>query len=709
MGTQSRKLSFTRRYVLAFGLLMLAGNIVLGLVILYQSDMAMKSLINSDMLDIVKTASRLLDGDVLGALTEEDEGSEAVQDIADELTAFMDNEDIEFIYVVRQAGEGRYIFTVDPDPVEPALFGEEIVLTDALVQAGSGIPSVDDQAVADRWGSYYSAYCPVFDSIGEVGGIVGIDFNADRYQAKIRQHIYSIALVTLLSVLLGGVVVFLINHSVRKSFGELDLELQSLQNSVNQLLESAGASSTESGEHTEERILSKEDEIRSLVGRVHSLQTGMQVYGQLQKEQFYKDEITGIASLNYMKAFSDEFARRLRAAGETATILYFDIRSMVQYNNQYGHSKGDELLRQTARILSEAFPEALVGRGEGDHFIVIDRKRPDIDKVLHEVNEKVKKAAYGKTPGIQCAIVSLEPETYVLEGIGRARNTLKKIGNDLNVIWRQYSIEEDNEFWMKQYIVQHVEEALSKGWIKVFYQIIYDTKSQKPASMEALARWVDPERGIISPGQFIPVLSQYHLLHKLDLYMVEQILREFEQRAGTDLQEISVSINFSAQDFDYINVTEELNRLMERYDLSRDRLIVEITEQDLAQGTAHFTSQLSRIRESGYQIWIDDFGAGYSSLNVFSQYDVDRIKFDMDLVRHLDEKRGVNRIIMKSIVDMCGQMDVPTLAEGVETEEQFRFLQEIDCGMVQGFYFAKPEPIENILRQHKREGAAHSS
>jgi EAL domain-containing protein (putative c-di-GMP-specific phosphodiesterase class I) len=218
--------------------------------------------------------------------------------------------------------------------------------------------------------------------------------------------------------------------------------------------------------------------------------------------------------------------------------------------------------------------------------------------------------------------------------------------------------------------------------------------------MEALARWADPERGLISPGVFIPVLSRYHLLHKLDLYMVEQICREFRVRKDAGLPGIPVSVNFSAQDFDYIDVTEILEKTLEKYEVPRDSIIVEITEQDLAQASDLFIEQLFRIHDNGHRLWLDDFGSGYSSLNTFSRYHIDRIKFDMDLIKHLDDNNGANRIIMKSITEMCRQMGIHTLAEGIETEEQYRFLSEIGCGMVQGFYFFRPQPVDQLIASH---------
>ena len=676
---------------------MLLANTLLGIVILYQSVSTIRSMINKNMLYVVESAADLLDGDQLAALTEKDVNGPAYREIEEQLLVFQNHEDVRYIYVVRQADENKYVFTVDPDPDEPADFGEEIVVTEALIRAGQGTADVDDTTMADRWGNLYSAYCPVFDSGGKVGGIVGIDFDAEWYSAQIRRHTLSITVITVASILIGGVFVFLISRRFRKRFRQLDTELSRLSTSVDQLMESAGGSSGNAAAATEGEA---DDEIGELTRKTRSIQQDMAVYERLQKDQYYSDRITGIPNLNYLKQFGDDMIGKMWAEGTTPAMVYFDIRSMVSYNREYGYARGDELLKLTATAIREAFPDAMVARGEGDHFIVIDRYDEGIEEKARSINETVKKTAFGSSSGIQCAIVKMQPELMAVEGIQRARSTLKLIGNDLNVICRTYSYEEDTEFQNDRYIVQHFEEAMQCGWIKVYYQPILTTATKEISAMEALARWADPERGLISPGVFIPVLSRYHLLHKLDLYMVEQICREFRVRKDAGLPGIPVSVNFSAQDFDYIDVTEILEKTLEKYEVPRDSIIVEITEQDLAQASDLFIEQLFRIHDNGHRLWLDDFGSGYSSLNTFSRYHIDRIKFDMDLIKHLDDNNGANRIIMKSITEMCRQMGIHTLAEGIETEEQYRFLSEIGCGMVQGFYFFRPQPVDQLIASH---------
>ena len=428
-------------------------------------------------------------------------------------------------------------------------------------------------------------------------------------------------------------------------------------------------------------------------------------YQLFRKDQFYIDAITGLPNLNYLKQFADERINALWVTGATPAVIYFDIRSMATYNMEYGYAKGDELVQLTGRTLSEQFPDALVTRGEGDHFIMVAEYDEELGKKALKANKRIKRTAYGRTTGIQCAIVKMLPEMKAIEGIDRARSTLKEIGDDLNIVYRFYTHGEDDDYWMGRYILQNFDDALENGWIRVFYQPILRTRTEKVTILEGLARWVDPRQGLISPGRFIPVLSQYHLLHKLDIYMVEQICREFHVRKEAGLPLVPVTVNISAQDFDYVDVVEILNATLEKYGLERNRLIVEITEQDLAQATDHFRNQLERIHESGYKLWVDDFGSGYSSLNVFNQYHVDRVKFDMDFVRHLDDNSGANRTILKYMVEMCRRLGVHTLAEGVETKKQYEFLSDVDCEMVQGFYMYKPEPVEMSIFKIQNTGS----
>lgn len=426
-------------------------------------------------------------------------------------------------------------------------------------------------------------------------------------------------------------------------------------------------------------------------------------YSLFQEDQFYRDALTGLPNINYLHESGENFVSKLRSENKTPMLIYTDVASMQFYNNQFGFSNGNELLRLIANALQQRFPDALLTRGADDHFILIDALENEelIEKKLADVNSWVRAHAFGSVTGIQAGVFVFSEDSGVAEAVDHARIALKRIGSDLSVTYRIYSQLRDEQYWNERYIVQNLNQALAEGWIKVFYQGIALVKTGKTASFEALARWNDPNRGTISPGEFIPVLEKFHLLHKLDLYMVEQVCKEVIIRANAGLPLIPVSINFSAQDFDYRDIPAEIEKLYVRYGMdryvTRRHFIVEITERDMATATERFNEQLRHLREMGYQLWLDDFGSGYSSLNVFSRFNIDLIKFDMALIQDLDSRNGLNRKIISAMTTIAHGMGIHTLAEGIETPAQAEFLKEAGVEMSQGFLYRRPETLSSIL------------
>jgi EAL domain-containing protein (putative c-di-GMP-specific phosphodiesterase class I)/GGDEF domain-containing protein len=426
-------------------------------------------------------------------------------------------------------------------------------------------------------------------------------------------------------------------------------------------------------------------------------------YLLFQQDQFYKDPLTGLPNINYMHEFADERVGAIRADGKTPVLIYSDVVSMQFYNNQYGLAEGDKLILLIAHKLQKYFPDALLSRGADDHFVLLDAyvDEQDLAQRLTAVDNEVREEAHGNTSGIQVGVCVFNQNTVGMEAVDHAKNALKRIGSDLNTVYKIYSQMADEQYWGERYIVQNLDLALQEGWIKVFYQGIGRVKTDRTACFEALARWNDPNRGTISPGEFIPVLEKYHLLYKLDLYMVEQVCREVPLRAEASLPLLPVSINFAAQDFDYKDIPEEIEALYLRYNMdkyvSRNCFIVEITERDIATASERFQSQLRRLREMGYQLWLDDFGSGYSSLNVFSRFEIDLIKFDMALIQDLDSRGGLNRKIIKAMIEIAHDMQIHTLAEGIETPEQRQFLRDVGCELSQGFLYRRPESLSAIL------------
>lgn len=369
-----RRISITTRYVLVVGILLFLANVALGIVVLNQSSEAMRELINKNMLDVVKSAAGSLDGDVLGALTKEDVDGPVFCDIEDRLLVFQNSVDIEFIYAVKQVDEDTYVFTVDPDPVDPGAFGEEIVTTPALVQAAKGVPTVDSSPAADRWGNFYSAYSPVFDSSGKVAGIVGVDFDAQWYDEQVEKYTLAIAGVTSVSVLLGGVVVVLISRRVRLRFRELDEGLSELSDNVDLLM---GEMSARSGfeippmEAVPSETAGDADELEILSNKICAMQAEMTIYLDYLHAQAYTDALTQVANSTAYHQAIRELDEKIAAGTADFWVAVFDINSLKELNDDYGHENGNRYIKQAAKSIATGMEGAQIYRIGGDEFAVI--------------------------------------------------------------------------------------------------------------------------------------------------------------------------------------------------------------------------------------------------------------------------------------------------------------------------------------------------
>jgi EAL domain-containing protein (putative c-di-GMP-specific phosphodiesterase class I) len=236
----------------------------------------------------------------------------------------------------------------------------------------------------------------------------------------------------------------------------------------------------------------------------------------------------------------------------------------------------------------------------------------------------------------------------------------------------------------------------------VYYQPIVRTTNGKVCSVEALARWDDPVLGMLSPAAFIPVLEDTGLIHKLDMCVVRQVLENLKSNKKLYNQNVPVSINFSRADFEACDLVKEICTLVDEAQIDRKFINIEITESMVGSDFDYMKGQIERFRSQGFQVWMDDFGSGYSSLEDLQSVKFDLIKFDMGFMRRLDDGEE-GKIILKEMMKMATSLGIDTICEGVETERQVRFLQEIACSKLQGYYFMKPVPHEQIVEKYTVE------
>lgn len=410
--------------------------------------------------------------------------------------------------------------------------------------------------------------------------------------------------------------------------------------------------------------------------------------------RFY-DALTGLPNLSYYRARLPKAFQLIKERGEKPSIIYTDVIGMRRYNDMFGFEAGDHLLKTVAESLKAHFPESWVVRAAADHFIVVTGKK-DIFKRLSDVNEDARAISNEMTIEICAGVLTpFDDEKDIAPMVlhDRAKSACEvaeKVGH-FKVLLYDHELERD--FRLREYVVANIDKAISEGWIKAYYQPVVRTISQTFCSMEALARWIDPVYGMLNPGAFIDALESSRQIHKLDMAVIEQVCRDMRHRLDDKLDVAPVSFNLSRLDFISCDILAYIERTVKKYNIPRDLLHIEITES-IMTADSYIREQVKRFRKAGYEVWMDDFGSGYSSLNVLKDYEFDELKIDMKFISSMSE---ASRTIVRSVVRMAKDLGVVTLAEGVETKEQFNFLRDIGCQKVQGYYFGKPAPLEETM------------
>ena len=255
---------------------------------------------------------------------------------------------------------------------------------------------------------------------------------------------------------------------------------------------------------------------------------------------------------------------------------------------------------------------------------------------------------------------------------------------------------------MERYVLDHFDAAMEHGYIKVYCQPVVRALSRALCGMEALARWEDPEAGLLMPDKFIPVLEEHRRIHELDSYIIRRVCEGYHllEEGGAF---VPVSINLSRLDYELCDIFQVVEKAVAAHRMPRSHLCIEITESTLNNNEQLMRQYIDRFRRAGYPVWMDDFGSGYSSLNLLKDFEFDELKIDM---KFLSDFHARSKSILASIVNMAKRIGIQTLTEGVETEEEFEFLRNIGCEKMQGSLFGAPMPYLDCLRHAQARGLA---
>ena len=379
-------------------------------------------------------------------------------------------------------------------------------------------------------------------------------------------------------------------------------------------------------------------------------------------------------------------------------LIWFNLDNFKMFNNRFGFERGDEILKEIAMILVSVFPGNNIARFSDDNFVVLTEwhiLEINIDTVqeyLYSLHENV-------TLRLRAGIYFPSSYEDIRIACDRAKLACDSIRKTHNISTCMFHEKMSKELALQQHILDHIDSAVKNNYIKILYQPIINISTGKICETEALARWFDPELGLIPPGEFVPTLEQYREIQKLDIYAVKRVCSDYSERHDKGLPFLPTSINLSRLDFELCDIASEIDNYVTINNIPRHMLNIEITESVNDEDPRVLRIGIERLRSLGYEVWMDDFGSGYSSLNVLKDYNFDTVKFDMKFLRGFDiNKSDKAKYIISSNLSMARLMGMQALAEGVETSEQFEYLRSIGFDKVQGYYFGKPMELEEVFK-----------
>lgn len=438
----------------------------------------------------------------------------------------------------------------------------------------------------------------------------------------------------------------------------------------------------------------------TLLTRLKNVIVRSQFYLMDQMRHIYEhDALTGL----YNRSHFFERARALLDANPQTTFAFvrFDIRHFQAYNSFWGEEGGDSLLKYIAAKLGEyaaAIEPCVYARINADVFCLCAPYRPEkflplFNQAKDELNNF--NGQFRLIPSFGVYVVE-DPKENVQKMYELATLASKEGKKGYEATYTYYKKEMTEKVVQNQWIVNEMQRALEEHQFVAYYQPKYSLQSEKPFGAEALVRWKHPEKGLLSPGLFIPVFEQNGFIGKLDYYMWEEVCRSLKEWRDQGLSPAPVSVNVSRVNLYNPRLVESLVALLESYHLPHSLLQLEVTESAYMDNPAVMEKVIGDLQKAGFTILMDDFGSGYSSLNTLKDIHIDILKIDL---KFLEGKENIerSRSILASMIRMAEWLHTPVVMEGVETRDQVEFLQSLGCDFAQGYYYSRPIPREDYV------------
>ncbi|WP_051233780.1 EAL domain-containing protein [Butyrivibrio sp. NC3005] len=409
------------------------------------------------------------------------------------------------------------------------------------------------------------------------------------------------------------------------------------------------------------------------------------------------DLLTGLSGMRRFNEKAQAILEKLKAnnTDEEYCIIYYNLTNLKYLNVSQGIEAGNIILKNFSDILKNVFAIGYISRIAEDHFVVLTNTN-ELFEQLFEVHSRSLKLQNSNTVHVKAGVYYMN-STDISPAVDcdLAKFACDFIKKDPGKYFCEYKIGLEKIGELESYVIENLDEAISKRYLNVYYQPVIRTLTGKVCSLEALIRWDSPKRGTLPTSQVVTALEKYGLSHKLDTFVIKHVVKTIRKGIDSGAPIVPVSVNISRSDFESCDPVEMVIEIMKAFRVPHNFINIEITESALISDKNKMKKAIERFHENGFEIWMDDFGSGYSSLNILKDFDFDLIKIDMGFLRDMSEK---SRTIVTATIKMAKQLGIHTLTEGVETEEQLDFMWNIGCERIQGYYYGKPEPIFDLIK-----------
>lgn len=409
---------------------------------------------------------------------------------------------------------------------------------------------------------------------------------------------------------------------------------------------------------------------------------------------------TGVANQNSLMYYAVNLIKNGRIGDYTG--IFFNIHNFKYVNKVFDYSQGDVILRNYAHMVKSYLDsDEEIARLGGDNFVVICRNENASDFISkikdvhmsHEFRSVKRELQLGVTAGIAC-LEGVDKPREVMARTSIAYQAARKTGAGSIVV---YTKEIQKQLMDDQEILVAFPQALAAGEFVVYYQPKVRIADKSIYGAEALVRWVRDGQ-VVTPARFIPQFEREGSVCRLDYYMLEQVCGFLKSRLDKGQKIVPVSVNFSRRHLEESDLVERITGTIDRFGIDRSYIEIELTESEDYQNYEIMSSVIERLKERGISTSIDDFGTGFSSLNMIKKVDLDTIKIDKSLIPFDDVNNNKHQdiVMFSSIINLIGRLGKKSVAEGVETTQQLDYLEKLGCDIVQGYVFDKPLPKDEF-------------